>query len=867
MGGFFNLGDITSIVRGDEHQKTRKEHDCRSCGRYAKCKTPKAPAVGEGKKGILIIGDALTELEDKSSNESHGTHYKFIKRALAKQDIDIEEDCWYTHAIRCHSKDKVGAIVSSACHRKLMEEITRLKPKVIVTTSYLAFDILLHDRLSGRAAIVPYFDWCGHLIPDQKLKRFIVPLYDTKMMLAEQDERVNRFELFYKEQLSLIDKALTTSFPTYNLDTHIRPCLDRDSALKAIKDAMAWKRFAFDYEATGIKPHRKGHEILYASISNGELSYSFQFYNDPEFLLAWKNLLLNDAIKIAHNQSYERSWTLNILGYEPNRLIHDPMLAQHCLDNKAPTGLKFLTYVHYGFLGYDFDIDPYISADNEEQKKYGANSINNMKKAPKGKTLEYNAMDSLFTYWLCDDIVNALDVDHQYPGYKFFMEAQIALDAAHQTGIPVDMEVLNKSKEFLSAEIDKLYKKIMDDDLILHKWDGGKYGSDFNPKSDDHVRHLLFDILSFPVYSRTDSGLPTVDEDALLSYRDTIPLVTDLLLYRQWNKALNTYIAQAEREIVGATLRSFFHLNKVKTYRSGSRDVNFQNQPKHNKEVMGIIRSLYVAPHGYRIKEYDFKGAEVACAAAVTGDENLIKYVSDLSTDMHRDLACGLFFLTPEQVNKKIRGELTKGPWTFAQFYGSWYKQCADNIWALISAPSAKEQYGLDIIAHLEDNGIVTQEDWVKHCEKQESVLWDDFFPGYKAFREKTYENFRKKGYIDYVNGFRYYGPATKNECLNAPVQGPAFHIQLWAFTQITKELKKRNMKSRLIFQIHDSMGILVAEEEREYVDHLVWLYATQKVREHWPWITVPLMIEHEQSELGGSWAKMESLGFLKGDQ
>jgi DNA polymerase I-like protein with 3'-5' exonuclease and polymerase domains len=97
-------------------------------------------------------------------------------------------------------------------------------------------------------------------------------------------------------------------------------------------------------------------------------------------------------------------------------------------------------------------------------------------------------------------------------------------------------------------------------------------------------------------------------------------------------------------------------------------------------------------------------------------------------------------------------------------------------------------------------------------------------------------------------------------------VQGPAFHIQLWAFTQIKKELDNRNMKSKIIGQIHDSMVILVAEDEKDYVDHLVWYFATQKVKEHWPWINVPLMVEHEQSELGGSWAKMEGLGFLKGE-
>jgi hypothetical protein len=34
--------------------------------------------------------------------------------------------------------------------------------------------------------------------------------------------------------------------------------------------------------------------------------------------------------------------------------------------------------------------------------------------------------------------------------------------------------------------------------------------------------------------------------------------------------------------------------------------------------------------------------------------------------------------------------------------------------------------------------------------------------------------------------------------------------------------------------------------------------YGTHKVREYWPWITMPLRMEAEVSEVDGSWAKMK---------
>ena len=38
--------------------------------------------------------------------------------------------------------------------------------------------------------------------------------------------------------------------------------------------------------------------------------------------------------------------------------------------------------------------------------------------------------------------------------------------------------------------------------------------------------------------------------------------------------------------------------------------------------------------------------------------------------------------------------------------------------------------------------------------------------------------------------------------------------------------------------------------------------WATVKVREHWPWITMPLKMEAEISEVDGSWADMSRLNF-----
>ena len=860
--GFFN-NKALPVAHYIGKEAEVKIQTCSVCKCYSECASPKVPYIGEGRKRILVIDGPINRVEETTGNQTHGQHYSRLREALKLEGIDLQTDCWYTHALKCYSpRKRYPPSATSACHGMLMAEVKLLNPDKIILCDPMVWEVLLYDRLYGRAADAPYMAWCGEIIPDQALKKWIFPIYSPSFVAKWDEKNFNPYALFWKQQ---IHAAITHNepFPVIDPAPQVKQCLALPEAMAAIDMAMEWKLFAFDYETTGIKPHRKGHRILYASMSNGDISYSFPFFIQKEFRDHWKALLTNQARKIAHNANFERAWTEHLLGYEVNSLVHDPMLLQHCYRNHKPTGLKFLTYARYGILGYDAEIDKYIKPDKDEHMKYRSNAINNLSKAPASMVTRYNALDSLFTAWLFSDIISSLDPQHQLPGYKFFMEASIPMYHAYQNGARIDLDLLYKTEQVLEDRLKPLARTIMYDPIVIQKWDKSHI---FNPRSEDDVRHLLFHILKLTPTAFTETNLPCVDAEAILALKDKCSFIEPLAEYRRWHKALSTYIGQIKSEQFDGILRSIFGFNGVKTYRSSSRNINYQNQPKRDKEVMCVIRSIYRPRPRHRIKEYDFKGAEVSAAAAITGDKNLIRYVSDPSTDMHRDLAMRMFMLPQEKVTKALRGQATKGPWTFAQFYGSYWKQCAAGIWSEIDIPNAVKVYGFDVVQHLKDNGIKTYPDWEKHCEEQEQVLWGEFFPGYQQWRQKTYYDFCKKGYVDYLNGFRYYGPATKNEVLNAPVQGPAFHIQIWACTQIDRQMHERKMDSQLIGQIHDSMVMDVLPAEEEYLDHLVWDYATQKVREHWPWITVPLQVEQERSAIDGTWAEMEGMGFLKGE-
>ena len=74
---------------------------------------------------------------------------------------------------------------------------------------------------------------------------------------------------------------------------------------------------------------------------------------------------------------------------------------------------------------------------------------------------------------------------------------------------------------------------------------------------------------------------------------------------------------------------------------------------------------------------------------------------------------------------------------------------------------------------------------------------------------------------------------------MNAPIQGTAADIMKIAMIDVAEELRKRNLKSRLILQVHDELLIEAKEEEADQVKEIL----TDKM-EHAVDLLVPMVID-----------------------
>ena len=596
--------------------------------------------------------------------------------------------------------------------------------------------------------------------------------------------------------------------------------------------------FAFDYETSGKKPYAKGHFIRCISICNNiDIAFVFEIFDDEDFRIALKDLLTSDVKKIAHNIKFEALWTRIIFGYDLQEIYYDTMIAAHCLDNnRGASGLKYQVKSRYNIFDYEGTVDQYIHSTDK-----CANSFNRISECPLDQLLLYCGFDSLFTFRLYNDQQEEMSAFIR-KGFDLFMEGTEAFIDVEQNGISVDMDFYEYQNQKLIKKMDRLVDKINSTDEAK-QWQGK---DEFKFTSILHLKELLFDTLKYEPPKLTDKGNISIDQEALEQIDS--PMIKLILEYRRYKQIQNTFLSGFMREEINGKIYPSFNLNTVVTFRSSSSNPNFQNIPKRDEEAQGIIRGGLTPSKGNQILEVDYSGVEVRISACYHKDPAMLKYILDPETDMHRDMAKELFLL--EDVPKHLR-QGAKNGFVFPQFYGDYYINCAKNLWGWLEPE--------DII-HLKEKGIKSLKAFEKHVKKVENIFWNEKFQNYTKWKNKTWERYQDKQFVNIITGFKCQGYMRKNEVLNYPIQGAAFHCLLWSLVKVNKFIKENNLKSKIIGQVHDSMVIDLRPDEKEILIPEIQKITCVDLPEAWDWIIVPLEVEMEISKVDGSWAEMEKI-------
>ena len=447
---------------------------------------------------------------------------------------------------------------------------------------------------------------------------------------------------------------------------------------------------------------------------------------------------------------------------------------------------------------------------------------------------------------------------------NLMVQGALALSEVESNGICVDVpymeQQINDKETGLDARIRRIHDKLKDMEEV-RLWQK-TFGRDFNLDSNDQLAEVLFKHLGHKPLRFTDSGKPSVDEEALEML--DIGMVQGLMKMRKLQRTRNTYLTGILRETVDGFIHPIFKLHTVRTYRGSCSNPNFQNQPIRDPLMGAIIRKGFRCRPGHRLLEFDFKGLEVCIGTCYHKDGNMIEYICDESKDMHRDMASECYCLPLSEVSKTIR-YCGKNMFVFPQFYGDYYVRCAESLWAAVEKMKLTTVSGKPLRTHMNEQGWKTLASFTKHIQKVEKDFWGTRFRDYDEWKSEHFDQYLRRGFFDLLTGFRCSGVMSFNDVSNYPVQGAAFHCLLWTLIQTQKWLSLskgpwEESRSCIIGQIHDSMIIDAHHEEVPeiitYVNHVV----EKELPAAWPWIIIPLKVEVKQSEVDGNWWEMKEV-------
>ena len=856
--GFFTREEPKAL-RKKGKPKVPKD-PCEVCKLYEQAISPKMEAHGNGRKKILHVAEGPGKTEDLKGKQLVGEAGRFYEDELGRVGIDLHEDGWKINAVNCrpprNRKPKKKEI--KCCRWVIEKTLTEKHPKFIFLLGGAAVDSFYGGRFSENSIS----RWRKLCIPDRRTNAWIIPLYHPSYLIRNRGDE-NLLAL-YRKDLKFAASCLNKPMPTFhNFEQDVKVCKDYDFLMEFFEELLRERQLtiSIDYETTSLKPYGHGQKIWSCAIAphNGfsvsfPVSYPFwEAKQEANIIVMLGRILKAKNIKmVAHNVKFEDMWSRGIIG-EANSWHWCSMNAAHILDcRKKFTGLKFQGYINFGVDDWAEGTKKYMTTT-----KPGTN-INILDQYPLDDLLLYGGIDALVGYWLYEKQYKILSRkgDPRSKAYAFFHEGLMTLSDATHEGICADERHYKKMDKQLETKLVKIENEILTsrEAKKFKKKTGRKFEIANKDFSAQDLRTMFFDVLNQKPKKQTATGLDAIDKDVLGELNH--PFARQIVSRRKLYKLRNTYLAQFLREIQNGKIHPFFDLHTARTFRSSSSFPNFHNIPVRDEEAKGITRKGIKPSPGYQIACVDYGSIEVRVAACYTLDPVLIAYIMDETTDMHRDQGQEIFLLNTDQITKLIRF-FAKNQFVFPEFYGSWFKSCARNLWE--NCMDLETGDGITVYQHLQKTMFQTMPKFQhykmfeNHVKRVEKKFWTKF-KVFREWQEQMIKDYQSRGFIQMFFGHQRNDRMTQNRIFNSAIQGTAFHLLLWSMIKLNRIRKRRKWKTKIIGQIHDEILFDGPPEEMDMVLETAKRVMTKDIRKEHPWIIVPLIIEPELTPVDGSW-------------
>lgn len=442
------------------------------------------------------------------------------------------------------------------------------------------------------------------------------------------------------------------------------------------------------------------------------------------------------------------------------------------------------------------------------------------KKAITYLDIEKDSLDSYFsdilmTIILSKDImkdkIKKLEMNDLF--YNIEMPLCEVLASMEYEGFYVDIFKLKELDMVFSKEIDELTKEIY------------SYTKDeFNINSPKQLGVILFEELGLKVIKKTKTGYSTSIE-VLEKLLNDHPIIKNIIDYRHITKLKSTYVDGLSKIINPKTNRihSSFNQTITTTGRISSTEPNLQNIPVRMK-LGREIRKVFIAKENHKLVDADYSQIELRLLAHISDDEHMKEaFVNE--EDIHAMTASKVFNKPLDEVDSYLRGQA--------------------------------KAVNFGIVYGISDFGLSKNLNIPVKVAKEYIKNYLEKYPNIKKYMDDIVNKAKEDGYVTTILNRRRYIPEInssnfimknlgKRLAMNTPIQGGAADIIKIAMVNVYNRLKKENLKSRLILQVHDELIIEAIEEEVEFVKEILKQEMENAIN-----LNVPLTVDLSE---GNSW-------------
>ncbi|MCR5216879.1 MAG: DNA polymerase I [Lachnospiraceae bacterium] len=361
--------------------------------------------------------------------------------------------------------------------------------------------------------------------------------------------------------------------------------------------------------------------------------------------------------------------------------------------------------------------------------------------------------------------------------------------------VAVLLEMEQAGMKVQKDELEAYGKRLEERILTLEEEIIGYAGESFNLNSPKQLGEILFEKMGLQGGKKTKTGYSTSAE-ALEKIKNDHPIIPAILEYRQLAKLKSTY-ADGLASFIGedGRIHSTFQQTITATGRISSTDPNLQNIPVR-MELGRQIRKCFIPEEDYVYVDADYSQIELRLLAHLSGDKNLIEAYNTAS-DIHAITASKVFGVPLEKVDSNLRRNAKAV--NFGIVYG-------------ISAFGLSQDLN---VSRKEAQDFITQ--------------YFETFPGIQGYLKGLVEEGKKQGYVTTMYGRRRPIPELSSSnfmqrsfgeriAMNSPIQGTAADLMKKAMISVFYALKEKNLRARIVLQVHDELMIETHKEDAQAV-------------------------------------------------